>query len=568
MSQSQSRWAWAFASLAVLCLLAWIALDRISRSAEITVQNSMREHAHNFLAAESANDIAAASPSTARRLSESATASVGESAPPASSPLWTPRRPPTCLRVRVFGQGDAVIAGALVVVSPECSPDFYYQGKRLAEKTDAAGLVMFEDWPSGIPFRIVVTAEAHVYRERVIHPPPDRKDFDIEVRPEFGLGGVRGRLVSRSSGAGVSGALDVEPNRPMDPVRDARTGYARSTVTDAEGRFQFAGLTPGTWKLFAGSHATSVATIPVTVTESTIVELGDVLLEDPVYLEGVLLDEDGNPMPGIQLSSSAFPAHRMTTQYNTKGVPWVRKTEKDGSFRLQAKYAGATTRILGCDYRSPAHHGFDRIFGPFTAPARDLRLVWKRYGDLVVCARLKESGRPATQALGSLVTNDPKTDRSYGAGNVDADPVTGELRFVGAPPGSYSMQIMTHDGSGAGVVTEITIPEGESTHRVAVELPEPKGTIRARFIDTRNSPISFLPVSADWARLPSGIPRRIGRETDFAGAVKFYGFVGSIRLEVNDPEFEPWSREIEAPNGDFDVGTVVLSRLPEYCVTK
>lgn len=455
-----------------------------------------------------------------------------------------------------------------MVVSPECSPDFYYQGKRLAEKTDAAGLVMFEDWPSGIPFRIVVTAEAHVYRERVIHPPPDRKDFDIEVRPEFGLGGVRGRLVSRSSGAGVSGALDVEPNRPMDPVRDARTGYARSTVTDAEGRFQFAGLTPGTWKLFAGSHATSVATIPVTVTESTIVELGDVLLEDPVYLEGVLLDEDGNPMPGIQLSSSAFPAHRMTTQYNTKGVPWVRKTEKDGSFRLQAKYAGATTRILGCDYRSPAHRGFDRIFGPFTAPARDLRLVWKRYGDLVVCARLKESGRPATQALGSLVTNDPKTDRSYGAGNVDADPVTGELRFVGAPPGSYSMQIMTHDGSGAGVVTEITIPEGESTHRVAVELPEPKGTIRARFIDTRNSPISFLPVSADWARLPSGIPRRIGRKTDFAGAVKFYGFVGAIRLEVNDPEFEPWSRVIDAPNGDFDVGTVVLSRLPEYCVTK
>jgi TonB family protein len=84
----------------------------------------------------------------------------------------------------------------------------------------------------------------------------------IEYRYEFAdkqpTGGLRGQIRERSDG------------RPLPGVR-VRLGNGESTVTDADGKFEFAGLTAG-----EVSISISAASVPETLTEETI-ELGRVL---------------------------------------------------------------------------------------------------------------------------------------------------------------------------------------------------------------------------------------------------------------------------------------------------
>jgi protocatechuate 3,4-dioxygenase beta subunit len=116
------------------------------------------------------------------------------------------------------------------------------------------------------------------------------------AQPEPGTGSIAGQVVHALTGAPVRKATVVltAPAAPIRLVAD----------TDAEGRFQFLGLPPGTYKLSAtrAGFLERSARRPFTLAADA--QVTDALIRIPPQsaIAGRILDEEGDPVPNAQVS--------------------------------------------------------------------------------------------------------------------------------------------------------------------------------------------------------------------------------------------------------------------------
>jgi Carboxypeptidase regulatory-like domain len=111
---------------------------------------------------------------------------------------------------------------------------------------------------------------------------------------------IRGRVVAPAGGAPVANALV------------SLGGTRRQVYTEANGRFEFAGLAPGTYTLVAGPSAYQKQylfgpRLEVTVAEGQVVADIELTLARAAVIVGRLVDEAGQPVGGVNVSAATAP---------------------------------------------------------------------------------------------------------------------------------------------------------------------------------------------------------------------------------------------------------------------
>ena len=178
--------------------------------------------------------------------------------------------------------------------------------------------------------RIAVLVEHTDFAERVV-------GFDIDADSEQTIvlktgGAIAGRVLDRR-GKPVAGAL----------VRNEEDEDAEPVVTDEAGRFQLDGLTPGWIDLVASATGYGAARFgsaqgwheatPVPVRDRQTTRGIDLILRDPTWLSGRVVDEKGEPLVGFEVE--AYTDGEVTT-----------KTDAKGRFRMALGVDGVDTATL------------------------------------------------------------------------------------------------------------------------------------------------------------------------------------------------------------------------------
>ena len=127
----------------------------------------------------------------------------------------------------------------------------------------------------------------------------------------------------------LSGAVPDAPSRDYLSERTART--------DAQGRFFFADLAPGTYVVEAGPHGQDAdrsepIVVPVGARERTV----RIVLDAGLRLEGVVLDEDGDPIGGVAVHAWS------DDEEESEALTFTRS---DGAFVLEGLRSGSTYRV-------------------------------------------------------------------------------------------------------------------------------------------------------------------------------------------------------------------------------
>jgi protocatechuate 3,4-dioxygenase beta subunit len=193
--------------------------------------------------------------------------------------------------------------------------------------TDALGITEFAD-ARGLALRVLVEAPGHPRVAEVTDEAPEELPI---VLPEGVL--VEGAVTAVSGRTAVSEAS----------ITLLTNGTRRATVTDAEGRFRIADVSPGTARLVIvhPNYAETSLEIEIKPTgrSDRALELEPVDLEEPGSVEGRVLDAEGEPVRGARVSASVAQAY-----LPAGALPHgVAITDDDGRFTLTHVAPGERT---------------------------------------------------------------------------------------------------------------------------------------------------------------------------------------------------------------------------------
>lgn len=159
--------------------------------------------------------------------------------------------------------------------------------------------------------------------------PPSRRIEAVASTPPSGSGGPGGRVVGivrDPSGAPLAGVpIQLHPPEPaaFEAMPDELRRRLAGRASDDDGRFHFAGVPAGGWRVRAGGvrHRTTWSRFDVADGATTFVEL---ILEIGGAASGVVVDDAGRPLSGVRIEPSATPV----------------VTAADGSFRVTGLPSG------------------------------------------------------------------------------------------------------------------------------------------------------------------------------------------------------------------------------------
>ncbi|RKH42798.1 hypothetical protein D7Y23_30580 [Corallococcus sp. AB050B] len=315
---------------------------------------------------------------------------------------------PVTFAGRVVTQNGAPAPGVFVrLYTPAAEPEWS------TTLTDAQGRFSFQSH-EGVYARLFAETASHDAVAHLKAEPGD--DLVLTLEPAMFLQGY----VSDEDGRPIPGA------RVQADLNDANAPSPRGqSVTDARGHYR---LGP----LFRLSHFVTVRAAHYIDAEPRPHDLGeaeetlDFTLSRAVSVEGILVDEAGQPLAGRRILLHPGPVRPPDVDFPIMDFQ-LESTETDEAGRF----------ILDSDEAGPAWLDvIDETFVPtrfvVERPSRDVRMVLRR-GARVSITVLSTAGAPVRGARVTLWKQDARGDSDHD-GITDA---RGQATLQGVPPGSY-----------------------------------------------------------------------------------------------------------------------------------
>jgi hypothetical protein len=387
------------------------------------------------------------------------------------------RPPVSSIEGRVVWEDGSPAGGAFVLAEPSEGSEV---DPHLA-RSDSEGRFMIERLEAGLfdlnararTFVAVTTSDDESEGENprrwgVAHASQVSTDGKTPVELRLGAGArLRGRVIddeqqpipafrlsARAAGAGLLNEL------PAFDLAD--------TFHDPAGRFEIAGLHPGSWDIQAscGSFRSALRRIEITEQDASI----EVLLTRRGALYGSVVDEQGKPMPRIDVVL-------FDTRTSRDGkVSWFTGSDKrtsadeEGRFSFPSCPRGDYFLMAGrdagpCAGPDTIHVDRDRAL---EAHRLEVRPLGSAHGTV-----LDELGRPVHGAEVHLQSQEPWTS-FWHSGHADVTGPEGNFTFERVYPGQYKLFAYRGGQSTGAVPVEVTTTEGAA---LSIEL-KPKANPR------------------------------------------------------------------------------------------
>ena len=416
----------------------------------------------------------------------------------------------------VTADGKACEAGSLLLEDQVNSREAWGQ-------PEADGLVRVRGLLPG-EFQVHVDCKGYISAERYARVTIADKSVS-GLRWEIASGRTIRGVVVDAGGKGVEG-LDVRAEAKVDPSKP-RVQQTRSAsgYTDAEGRFDLAGLLAGAYEVTLSAYDPSRATPekPTAVSLSAERDVEDVRITLPATgeLKGTVRDPQGRPVTDVQV-----------TLKDGKRGQWAEVID-DGSFRLEnvapGEYRVAVDRD-GRIMRTPGTSDDDVQGEKVTireGGAQTVQLVVEGRAEQIAGVVRDESGGPVVDAFIEATLESDSAGASGGAARnsrwaglfdtPNLSDVDGRFTLKNLSPGKHTLRahrkgggeaILEHVGSGSDVVLTIAAT-GRLAGTVALRGAGPPEDFTVSVVDEKTGfsrQDSFFRTGGAWSlvELPAG----------------------------------------------------------------
>lgn len=406
----------------------------------------------------------------------------------------------------------------------------------LAVTSDAEGAFVFEAVPPG---DYLLRGEK---AGRIV------KDAPIQIAvantPHNGLllelvdGGVlRGRVSDRDSGEGISGVV----------VRALREGEGRlrlvSAPSDAQGRFEVAGLDPGAYELVADEapgysrYGRNQSAVYVAIAAGETLEGISIALSRGVVISGHVVDAQGEPVGGADVHG------------RVRGWQDRQSTGKDGAFTLSRLNGGETIRVMASTTSAKSK---EYTFDIPPAGLSGVKLVLEHAADGLIAGVVVDRRSQPFHGRVSLALADEGSHRTTNRTNTDAE---GRFLFASVAAGAYKIGARTESGIGRELL-RLTMKPGQQVRGLRLVFDEDASLeISGKVTNESGAPVAAL-LTLDRLRYPGSAAQSTG-STAVDGTFRFRGLdEGFFRITASAPGYAEVNVD-DIPSGTQDLSIVM-----------
>lgn len=344
--------------------------------------------------------------------------------------------------------------------------------------TDADGGAV----PLELPSRAALTVSIDAGRVSWESPEPlvlkPGETRDVEWTVDAGCR-VTGHCIDQFGKPVVSQPMRMETGFGSTPVyfQDFVTGQVKQAITDADGRFEFQGVSVGAWFIGPEPHISTALRPPAVVAPvadevapiAQRIEIGasdtdreiDLRVDRGLAIRGRVLDSKGNPSRGGRVHAEVEPKSLMTSV----------KYGRDGTFTLGPIAAGRYR--LRAESRAPGES--DAKSEAVSAETGETDVVLRLRPGVTLAGRVvDERGEPVSASM-LISRNGP--DGSHN--EFFATKPDGAFNLSNSEPGTFVIAATQADGR-VGVLEDITLESGNALTDLVVRLA-PGGRIRVTY---------------------------------------------------------------------------------------
>ena len=206
------------------------------------------------------------------------------------------------------------------------------------------------------------------------------------------------------AGAVIAGHVLQEDGVPAAGASIYCNGQSGGCLADAAGAFRFEGVKEGTWTVQVSgmSNVPGSAQKTVTIKSGEAVEDVELTIPPMLSITGIVVDEDGEPLPGVSVTAALVKKGKNRRSFSRKGI-----SDAEGRFEIRA--------LLEGDYK--VYGGYLSGGGTYQAGARDLRLEYRAPELEEIEGRVLDAdGRPVARGQIRIWTGKPgKRNRQHNA---------------------------------------------------------------------------------------------------------------------------------------------------------
>lgn len=422
----------------------------------------------------------------------------------AAAPGFLPNEPevggPDLERGPTVALQPALVARGVVVDekgAPVAGVEVGFEASSLAfaqelARTDSAGRFRIGSLVAGTAYELLFSKAGFAPSEVELPPlEPGRPASDLRVVLRKGRTGL-GRVVNRAEEPVVGAEIVLTDG---ESVAEATTG--------AEGRFEIRDLAAGTFELSVKGRGYAPLSVPGLKIPDGVgsTDLGTVILAPGVAVEGQVVDPQGRPVAGaeVTLSEDSGPF----TGFMMEDSSPVALTGADGFFRIEDRGAGETIDLLA----RRAGYAPSGVPGVQVPPEKPVRIVLSP--SVAVEGRtVDQDGKPLSQVMLFVLPADLMSAQMEGSlqPTTAVSDAEGLFRIEGVPPGAIELHAMSL-GRPQVVLKNLEVRPGQDLTGVEVVLAA-GAVVEGRVLSAAGEPVvgaevqlvdveSFFPATSD-----------------------------------------------------------------------